>query len=107
MSPSGLHHRIAAVVHKIALECEVDSTFGGDRTRCGTDASGQGVFSDVFLADLYPDQRGVGVHLDVTCGNVVGGDGKSKGDHKDPTTPSTHALRGRRGSTHRSATSES
>ena len=42
------------------------------------------MFSDVFLADLNPDQRGVGVHLDVTCGNVVGGDGKSKGDHKDP-----------------------
>ena len=54
MSPSGLHHRIAAVVHKIALECEVDSTFGGDRTRCGTDASGHGVCSDVFLVDFYP-----------------------------------------------------
>ena len=60
LSPSGLHHRIAAVVNKIALECGVNSTLGGDRTRCRTDASGQGVFSDVFLADLYPDQRGTG-----------------------------------------------
>ena len=42
------------------------------------------VFSNVFLADLYPDQRGAGVHLDITCGNVVGVDGRSKGDHKDP-----------------------
>ena len=84
LSPSGLHHRIAMVVNKIALECGVNSTLGGDRTRCGTDASGQGVFSDVFLADLYPDQRGDGVHLDVTCGNVVKGDGTSNGDHKDP-----------------------
>ena len=42
------------------------------------------MFSDVFLADLYPDQRGDGVHLDVTCGNVVKGDGTSNGDHKDP-----------------------
>ena len=84
LSPSGLHHRIAVVVNKIALECGVNSTLGGDRTRCGTDASGQGVFSDVFLADLYPDQRGDGVHLDVTCGNVVKGDGTSNGDHKDP-----------------------
>jgi hypothetical protein len=84
LSPSGLHHRIAAVVNKIARECGVNSTLGGDRTRCGTDASGQGVFSDVFLADLDPDQHGAGVHLDITCGNVVGGDGRSKGDHTDP-----------------------
>jgi len=83
MSPSGLHHRIAAVVNKIALECGVDSTLGGDRTRCGVDARGQGVFSDVFLADLYQDPRGRGVHLDVTCGTVVDGHGKSKGDHAD------------------------
>jgi hypothetical protein len=92
MSPSGLHHRIAEVVNKIALECGVDSTLGGDRIRCGTDASGQGVLSDVFLADLYPDQRGGGVHLDVTCGNVVGGDGKSKGDHVDPELTINAAL---------------
>lgn len=84
LSPSGLHHRIAAAVNKIALKCGVNSTLGGDRTRCGTDASGQGVLSDVFLADLYPDQRGAGVHLDITCCNVVGGDGRWKGDHKDP-----------------------
>ena len=61
MSPSGLHHRVAAVVNKIARECGVDSTLGGDRTRCGVDARGQGVFSDVFLADLYQDPRGRGV----------------------------------------------
>ena len=55
LSPSGLHHRIAVVVNKIVLECGVNSTLRGDRTRCVTDASGQGVFSDVFLTDLYPD----------------------------------------------------
>ena len=92
MSPSGLHHRIAAVVNKIALECGVDSTLGGDRTRCGVDARGQGVFSDVFLADLYQDPRGRGVHLDVTCGTVVDGNGKSKGDHANTAHTINAAL---------------
>ena len=67
----------------MALARGVDSTLRGDRTRCGADASGQGVFSDVFLADLYPNQRGRGVHLDVTCGTVVDGHGKSNGNHTD------------------------
>ena len=82
-------------MNKIALECGANSTVGGDRTRCRTDASGQGVFSDVFLADLYPDQRGAGVHLDITCGNVVGGDGRSKGDHKDPIRAINLCLAGK------------
>ena len=92
MSPSGLHHRIAAVVNKIALECGVDSTLGGNRTLCGRDATDKNVFSDVFLADLYPDPQGGGVHLDVTCVNVVGGDGKSNGDHTNPERAINMAL---------------
>jgi hypothetical protein len=55
----------------------------GASTRCGVGADGHTVFSDEYLADLYPDRRGVGVHLDITCGNVVGGDGKSNGDHQE------------------------
>ena len=62
----------------------MNSTLGGDRTRYGLDANGRGVFTDLLLADLDSDQHGAGVHLDITCGNVVGGDGRSKGDHTDP-----------------------
>lgn len=42
------------------------------------------MFYDVYLADVYSDQRGVGVHLDITVGNVVSVDGRSKGDNRDP-----------------------
>jgi hypothetical protein len=68
-------------VHTIAEHCGVESSLGRDRTRCGIDEMGSNVFSDVFLADLCPDQRGAGVHLDVTVGTVVTGIGKSDGVH--------------------------
>lgn len=79
-----MHSLISTVFHNIARECGLDSSLGGDLTRCGVDTDGHREFSDVYLADLYLDRRGVGVAPRRCLPERVGGGSKSQDDHLDP-----------------------
>ena len=80
-------------------ECWVDSSLGGEHIRCGNDGDGHNVFSDVYIANMYEDQQGAGVDLDITFSNVVGGDSIFQGNHRDPDHTINASVATRRGIT--------